>query len=116
MAMAAAGDAVPASRLRPVSERRPTVSGRVATDALKMACPMCGGTASAVVRSRGSVSVDCIKRRRECADCGFRFPTIEGVDYECMQRELAQKHARGPMKGLPFPVPTPPPPPPPPPD
>lgn len=69
--------------------RRTTVSGRRATDALKMACPYCGASESAVVRSRGAIVADQVGRRRECADCGERWPTYERVDREALARELA---------------------------
>jgi len=65
------------------SERR-----RRATDALKMACPFCGASSSAVVRSRGAIANDVVRRRRECADCGQRFPTSEVVDHAALAREL----------------------------
>jgi DNA-directed RNA polymerase subunit M/transcription elongation factor TFIIS len=61
---------------------------RRATDALKMACPFCGASESAVVRSRGALAVDQIVRRRECAQCGKRFPTFERVDKAALMREL----------------------------
>lgn len=68
-------------------ERR--VSLRRATDAIKMACPFCGASESAVVRSRGAINEDVIRRRRECAECRRRFPTTELVDKETLARELA---------------------------
>lgn len=70
-------------------ERRTEPNGRRATDAMKMSCPYCGASESAVVRSRGAVNADLVRRRRECADCGRRFPTFEAVDQETLQRELA---------------------------
>jgi hypothetical protein len=70
-------------------DRRVTPSGRGATDALKMACPFCGGSESAVLRTRGLIRASAVRRRRECLDCGERFPTTEAVDLECLQRELA---------------------------
>ena len=75
--------------------RHITKSGRRATDALKMACPFCGASESAVVRSRGAIVESKIRRRRECASCGERFPTFEKVDYECLERELAQMRTAG---------------------
>jgi len=78
-------------------ERRITVSGRRATDAMKMACPFCGGSESAVVRSRGAIAADLVRRRRECADCGGRFPTTEAVDLDTLNREQAERQ-RGRLK------------------
>lgn len=63
---------------------------RRATDALKMSCPFCGSSESAVVRSRGTVTVDQVRRRRQCAECGRRFPTSETVDVASLQRELGE--------------------------
>lgn len=42
-----------------------------------MRCPKCGCEESKVVDSRPSENNDAIRRRRECADCGFRFTTYE---------------------------------------
>lgn len=42
-----------------------------------MRCPKCGCEESKVVDSRPSESNDSIRRRRECAKCGFRFTTYE---------------------------------------
>lgn len=42
-----------------------------------MRCPKCGCEESKVVDSRPSESNDAIRRRRECARCGFRFTTYE---------------------------------------
>lgn len=42
-----------------------------------MHCPKCGCEESKVVDSRPSESNDAIRRRRECARCGFRFTTYE---------------------------------------
>lgn len=77
----------------PELERRTTVttSGRRATDAIKMACPYCGASESAVVRSRGAVNADLIRRRRCCVDCGEQFPTFEAVDQDTLARELAER-------------------------
>jgi transcriptional regulator NrdR family protein len=72
---------------RYVGERRRTTSGRTATDALKMSCPHCGCSESAVVRSRGGIEVDQVRRRRECVECGKRFSTHERVDYAQLARE-----------------------------
>jgi transcriptional repressor NrdR len=42
-----------------------------------MRCPKCGCDESKVVDSRPSENNDAIRRRRECASCGFRFTTYE---------------------------------------
>ena len=42
-----------------------------------MRCPKCGCEESKVVDSRPSEGNDAIRRRRECASCGFRFTTYE---------------------------------------
>ena len=72
-------------------ERRTVLQQHRATDALKMACPFCGVSESAVRRSKGAIAVDAIRRRRQCAGCGGRFPTSETVDREALERELAAK-------------------------
>jgi len=69
--------------------RRTATSGRRATDALKMSCPFCGASENGVVRSRGAINEDLIRRTRECADCHKRFPTFEAVDQETLARDLA---------------------------
>jgi len=40
-------------------------------------CPRCGFSESKVVDSRPSENNDAIRRRRECAKCGFRYTTYE---------------------------------------
>lgn len=42
-----------------------------------MQCPHCHHNGSRVVDSRPSEDGICIRRRRECANCGFRFTTFE---------------------------------------
>lgn len=42
-----------------------------------MRCPKCGCENLKVVDSRPSESIDAIRRRRECEECGFRFTTYE---------------------------------------
>ncbi|MDR3273942.1 MAG: transcriptional regulator NrdR [Puniceicoccales bacterium] len=42
-----------------------------------MRCPKCGSADSKVTDTR--VSVDCVKRRRTCLTCGYRFSTVECV-------------------------------------
>lgn len=67
--------------------RHLTKSGLVATDAMKVSCPFCGSSESAVARSVGLLETEGIRRRRECASCGQRFPTLETVDYAALTRE-----------------------------
>lgn len=76
--------------------RHTTKSGLTATDGLKMACPFCGASESAVVRVRGLVVTDAIRRRRECARCGQRFPTSEAVDHDLLARERGPAGEDGP--------------------
>jgi predicted RNA-binding Zn-ribbon protein involved in translation (DUF1610 family) len=91
----ASADAPRALPRRPIREKgRITPSGRRATVALKMACPHCGGTESAIVRSHGSIVIDQVRRRRECADCGARFPTSEAVDFEALERDRERELER----------------------
>jgi transcription elongation factor Elf1 len=104
-------DVGPPRRTRERRVRHRTPSGLTATDGLKMACPCCGASESAVaktsgeltcpqcghvqsdvVKVKGLIDVDAIRRRRECAGCGFRFPTMEAVDLERLEAEL---NARG---------------------
>jgi hypothetical protein len=75
--------------------RRRTKSGLIATDAMKMACPFCGGSESAVVRSEGRLTVSEIARTRECATCGERFYTSETVDTRRLSRQLAERATKG---------------------
>jgi len=56
-----------------------------------MACPFCGCFESAVLSSRGDTVADQVVRRRECAECGRRFPTRESVDQERLARELEDR-------------------------
>jgi hypothetical protein len=53
-----------------------------------MTCPFCGACESCVVRSEGRITTDRVRRRRECAECGRRFPTGEQVDYVLLRGEL----------------------------
>lgn len=98
----------PPPRLRERRVRHRTPSGLTATDGLKMACPCCGGSESAVVRRlagdapcpqcgqtqsevvkvKGLIDADAIRRRRECV-CGFRFPTHETIDWARLEQEMA---------------------------
>jgi 5-methylcytosine-specific restriction endonuclease McrA len=79
-------DRAPAHRTR--RAHHPTNSGRYASDALKMGCPFCGASESAVVNSRGLITGDKIRRRRECASCGEVFPTAERLDRVALVHEL----------------------------
>lgn len=47
---------------------------------IKMRCPFCGFSESRVLDSRPAEDGNCIRRRRECGDCGKRFTTYEKVD------------------------------------
>ena len=42
-----------------------------------MRCPKCGCESLKVIDSRPSESIDAIRRRRECEQCGYRFTTYE---------------------------------------
>ena len=92
---------------RGVRERRVCPSGRRAYDAIKMACPFCGDSASAIVRTRGGVRDDKVGRRRECAHCGGRFPTAERVDEVLLIRELEERHGAGAVDAILAATPTP---------
>jgi transcriptional regulator NrdR family protein len=54
----------------------------------KPRCHWCGAERSRVVRSKGQGRTDGYRRRRECLECGRRFPTLELVDVERFRREL----------------------------
>ena len=45
-----------------------------------MLCPHCHHNSSRVVDSRPTDGGRAIRRRRECENCGFRFPTFERVE------------------------------------
>ena len=45
-----------------------------------MKCPKCGNDEDKVLDSRSSRDGAAIRRRRECATCGYRFTTHEEVD------------------------------------
>jgi transcriptional repressor NrdR len=45
-----------------------------------MRCPKCGGQDDKVIDSRASREGATIRRRRECAACGYRFTTYEEVE------------------------------------
>lgn len=44
-----------------------------------MRCPYCKSNHDRVIDSRTAGEADCIRRRRECLDCGGRFTTYEKV-------------------------------------
>jgi hypothetical protein len=64
------------------------VTPRPASDVSKPACGWCGADRSRVVRSKGQARTIGYRRRRECLECGRRFPTIELTDVERFRREL----------------------------
>jgi transcriptional repressor NrdR len=45
-----------------------------------MRCPNCGNSDDKVVESRTLANGDAIRRRRECAVCGYRFTSYERVE------------------------------------
>ncbi len=45
-----------------------------------MKCPKCGALEDKVLDSRSARDGAAIRRRRECASCGFRFTTYEEID------------------------------------
>ena len=45
-----------------------------------MRCPYCGGVDDKVVESRTLGQGDCIRRRRECLGCGYRFTSYERIE------------------------------------
>ena len=44
-----------------------------------MLCPVCGGQ-SRVLDTRTNDTVNTVKRRRECVECGKRFTTYEKIE------------------------------------
>lgn len=64
---------------------------RRATEAKKPPCPFCGGETSSVYRSKGVLTKAGYRRRRQCAECGKDWPTIEVTDLELFARQLAAK-------------------------
>ena len=56
---------------------------------MKMPCPHCGSSESAVCRSRGAIRAEEVRRQRECADCGKRFYTAERVDLATLESDRA---------------------------
>lgn len=61
-----------------------------------MSCPFCGASESLILRSRGLVTDDRVGRRRQCAECGRRFPTSERLNREVLERELADEYPVAP--------------------
>ena len=45
-----------------------------------MKCPYCGFVESKVIDSRPTDENECIRRRRECIQCGKRFTTYEAIE------------------------------------
>ncbi len=45
-----------------------------------MRCAKCGVSETKVIESRDSSEGECIRRRRECMDCGSRFTTYERIE------------------------------------
>lgn len=45
-----------------------------------MRCPNCGSFEDKVVESRTLALGGCIRRRRECAECGYRFTSYEKIE------------------------------------
>ena len=45
-----------------------------------MRCPHCHTNDDRVIESRLLADGDCIRRRRECLDCGFRFTSYERIE------------------------------------
>ena len=45
-----------------------------------MQCPSCQNTDSRVLESRSADTGKCVRRRRECLNCDFRFTTYERVE------------------------------------
>ena len=50
-----------------------------------MKCPKCGVDDDRVLDSRAARDGAAIRRRRECAQCGYRFTTYEGIDRDEVQ-------------------------------
>jgi hypothetical protein len=62
---------------------------RRASEGKKPPCPFCGSCTSSVYRSKGLISFDQYRRRRQCADCRKDWPTLEGLDLDLFVPELA---------------------------
>ena len=46
-----------------------------------MRCPYCGSVDDKVVESRTLGQGDCIRRRRSCLNCGYRFTTERNTGF-----------------------------------
>jgi transcriptional repressor NrdR len=57
-------------------------------------CPGCGGLEDKVVDSRAADEGACIRRRRECLDCGRRFTTFE----RCEETQLQVRKRDGSLE------------------
>ena len=51
-------------------------------------CPWCGASSSGITSARGDLVRAVYRRRRRCAECGKRWPTIEVLDVERFEREV----------------------------
>lgn len=58
-----------------------------------MKCPVCGAETE-VVNSR-SIDVDCVRRRRECVECKYRFSTLEYEEEVIKRMEADLKNEKG---------------------
>jgi hypothetical protein len=67
---------------------------RRAKDGKKPPCPFCGSCTSSVYRSKGVISFDQYRRRRQCAECRKDWPTLEGLDLDLFVPELAAQGLR----------------------
>lgn len=58
-----------------------------------MKCPKCGSTDSKVTDTRAYSDDSCIKRRRQCLSCGYRFATNETLctEYPIVVKRDGQK-------------------------
>ena len=45
-----------------------------------MRCPHCGNTEDKVIESRSLADGTAIRRRRECAECGYRYTSYERIE------------------------------------
>jgi hypothetical protein len=73
--------------------RREAAKGRElrrhASDVPKPTCPWCGASTSSVYASRGDLVENVYRRRRQCAECGRDWPTVESLDVVRFVRDLA---------------------------
>ena len=58
-----------------------------------MKCPVCGAETE-VVNSR-SIDVECVRRRRECVECKYRFSTLEYEEEVIKRMEADLKNEKG---------------------